>query len=191
MQKFPRIAMAWTVVLLLMLSAGAVSADDLNKGLMGMAWRTGAAQIGQLDKLYAKGQVEYYALPSKAALVGDVTLAKVIFGFYQNKFFSAFMEIQSESDFSMIRKYLKETFGPWKQSQTMAEMGLVYQWKSGDVKIKLKANRKSGRMKLAFYFLPISFSLNEQRMDENQVKAFEFLPIKPDKKPDALHLFTF
>ena len=41
----------------------------------------------------------------------------------------------------------------------------VYKWNYKNIKIKLKLNEKDGKMKLAFYYTPISIGVNEQQQE--------------------------
>jgi len=68
---------------------------------------------------------------------------------------------------------------------------LVYKWKQQDVVIKLKMNKPARKMKLAFYYRPLSSKLNAKQWEELDTNSFHFVPIEKDKKPEKFILFEF
>ena len=66
----------------------------------------------------------------------------------------------------------------------------VHKWKYEKIKIKLKGGYEGKKMKLAFYYTPLSNELNEGKYEE-QEKSLQFLPVKKNKKYPAIPLLIF
>ena len=55
-----------------------------------------------------------------------------------------------------------------------------------NIKMKLKMNEKSGHMKLAFYYTPLSVKINEIRQEEFYDNSFKLFPVDKNRKPETL-----
>ncbi len=67
----------------------------------------------------------------------------------------------------------------------------VFKWKQQNVTIKLKLNKPTQKMKLSFYYQPISSQLNTKQWEELDTSSFRFVPIEKGKKPEKFILFEF
>jgi hypothetical protein len=62
----------------------------------------------------------------------------------------------------------------------------IFTWKEGNIKIKLKHYQQDGKMKLAFYYMPLSETVNEAQQEELQEKTWTLFPIEKVKTPENL-----
>jgi hypothetical protein len=85
-----------------------------------------------------------------------------------------------------LKGELTTQYGDPKTTQTIKNEQQIFTWKQGNIKIKLKRNRTDGKMKIAFYYLPLSESVNEAQQEELQEKTWTLFPIEKGVKPENL-----
>ena len=159
-------------------------ADDLSKGFGGIEW---GAQIGSqtgLEKVGNKGNVNYYLDPHRLYDMDGETFKNVIYGFFDQSFFAAYIDIDSQELFPRIKRKLQDRYGDYKTTMSIKNELTPYRWIQKDLKIKLKHWGKSGRMKLAFYYIPILQKIDEIEQETYQESDIHFVPIEKDKKPE-------
>jgi hypothetical protein len=179
------------ILVAICLAIGVAGAADLEAGFMGIQWTSDAADQEGLARLYEKENVVYYTQPNIVHTIHEIPVPNVVYGFYENQFFAVYINLESEVVFGEFRNYLKSQYGNPAMSFSTKTSETVYKWKKGKVKIKLKTNEKNYRMKLAFYYLPLSKKLNEERMERSHSKSLQFFPIKKDEKPARMPLLRF
>jgi hypothetical protein len=183
----------WVVVaVLLVLSAGEWTwAEDLATGFAGVPWGAGLSTQPYLTAAGTKGPVSYYRDPGRVPTFEGEPVPKLAYGFFQDRFFAAYVDIDQPELFAKVRSRLQEDFGEAKRTYSVKEELSAYQWKHGEVKIKLKHWEQRGKMKVAFYYLPLSRQVNEMEQEQFQEKGLRFVPIESDKKPEVWKLFEF
>ncbi len=137
------------------------AAQDMQTTFSGINWGAPVAEARGLALDRQAGDESYYTKPDDFYSLGGVTCDEVIYGFYQNQFFAAFMRISSQKDFSAVREHLTERFGDARSQMRMDRT--IYIWDYLDVKIKLKHYEERAEAKLAFYYTPLSTKVNEAR----------------------------
>ncbi|MCG6895392.1 MAG: hypothetical protein LJE65_17455 [Desulfobacteraceae bacterium] len=185
---------AWAGVLVLILCVSAASAEEVESladGFADIHWGAGPQTVSGLSKLYSKGGVDYYARPGQMHAIGDFEVTRVVYGFYQGQFFASYMELENPEVFADIRRTLKQRYGDAETSFSTKENLIVHKWKFKDVKIKLKSYDEADRMKLGFYYTPISNKVNEEKMESDNDKALELFPIRKGETPNALPVLRF
>ncbi|MFC1886116.1 hypothetical protein ACFLZM_03570 [Thermodesulfobacteriota bacterium] len=178
-------------VFILLIFVSFAYAENISNGFMGIKWGESIAALQGFSKLDTKDDVEFYRNPRKVYRINNYLINQAVYGFYAGKFFAVYIQVKDVEAFSEIKKYMKSTYGDPKRSLSMKSDQIVDQWKSENVKIKLKQDKKTGAMKLAFYYMPLSTKINEDRQEEYNPHALRFLPIKRDKRPAAMPLLTF
>ena len=83
-----------------------------------------------------------------------------------------------------LKRKLQDRYGDYKTTMSSENELTEYRWIQNDLKIKLKQWGKSGKMKLAFYYIPILQKINEAEQDKYQESGIRFVPIEKDKKPE-------
>jgi hypothetical protein len=149
---------------LLMVSAylvTTVAAQDMQTSFSGINWGGPVAEARGLTLLRQSGDESYYTKPDDFYSLGGVTCDEVIYGFYQNQFYAAFMRISNQKDFKAVREHLTERFGDARSQMRMDRT--IYIWDYLDVKIKLKHYEERPQSKLAYYYKPLSSKVNEAR----------------------------
>jgi hypothetical protein len=138
-----------------------VSAQDVQTTFSGINWGAPVEEARGLTSARQSGDERYYTKADDFYSLGGVTCEKVIYGFYQDQFFAAFMQITSERDFKAVREHLTERYGDARSQMRMDRT--IYIWDYLDVKIKLKHYEERPESKLAFYYKPLSSKVNEAR----------------------------
>lgn len=166
------------------------SASDIEKGFLKYTWGDSASKYSGLSELGNKGDVSYYSKPGETYTVGNVLIDKTIYGFYKDQLFGVYLNIDSIEVYDELLNHMKSQYGLPAYETTSYDL-VVYQWKQQDVIIKLKMNKSTEKMKLAFYFQPLSSKLNAKQWEKLDTSSFHFVPIEKGKKPEKFVLFTF
>jgi hypothetical protein len=177
------------VTLFLLISAGTPLAEGLEQGFFDIKWGTNIGDLPQLSKVGENDEVVYCINPKKNYQIQDVVLQYAVFGFYSNRFFSVYVNIDSIEDFSLIRKHLTQEYGdPRMTLETMTDLK-IYSWKIKETKIKLKHYRADGRMKLGFYSKTLSSKVNLARQEAFQDAPKSFFPMDERRKKEAMDMY--
>ncbi|MGD9172922.1 MAG: hypothetical protein PVF29_02105 [Desulfobacterales bacterium] len=151
--------------LLVMMLCSAAMAHDFQQSIHGIKWGSTAAENAGLSKVHEANRAVYYAKPNTRYQISDQPVAGVFYGFYNDKFFAAFVKMHTPAQFAELKKAFDTQYGAAKSSFNTQTKQQVYRWKDGDVKIKLKKIEATGQFKLAFYYTPLSQKLNEERLE--------------------------
>lgn len=151
---------------------------DLNirEGLSNIKWGTNPETVKGPTKVFQKGDILYLKIPDEQFILGDVNLGSVLYGFYENKFFAAYMRIRSKDEAEKLIKILSSDYGPVRRQLRVKET--IYIWDYHDIKIKLKEREDPRIFKLSFYYTPLSAKLNESRMEQNDEIIMDLVPTR-------------
>ena len=87
----------------------------------------------------------------------------VVYGFYDDKFFAVYANIDGIDIFSQIKSYIQHKYGvPSKTSRETRGNLTTYLWRLNQTQIKFKHHETSGKMKISFYYLPIAKQANAE-----------------------------
>lgn len=186
-----RFVAGFCVLFVVLMMAGPISAQSLESDFLGVSWGDDIRDQTGYELLYAKGDLRYYIQPETARVVKGFTIAQVIYGTYQHRFYAAFLMIDAMETFDDIKAYMEERYGFPKISWSAAGEQTVYKWTYKTIRMKLKFYQKDRRMKLAFYYSPIADQVNEQEAEASQQKSLQFFPVERDKRPETMPLLVF
>lgn len=178
------------LIILVLLLGTVAGAAELHEGISKYRWGESASRYAGLSKLGDKGEVGYYTKPGETYTIGDVSIENVIYGFYRDQLFGVYLNIESIEVYDKLLTHMKSLYG-LPATKTRMDNFLVYKWKQKEITIKLKADEPIRKMKLAFYYRPLSSELNAQQWEELDTSSFRFVPIEIDKKPEKFILFEF
>ena len=147
------------------LSTGILHGADLQEGFLGTNWGTDISDLKGLSKVSQKGDVSYYRNPQKSYTVFGIDTANVIFGFFKDKFFAAYIAVESIKTFSRAKDHLTQKFGSPITILKTQNQQTIFSWKQADIRIKLKLYEKEGKMKLAFYYTPLARKVNQTQRE--------------------------
>ena len=145
---------------ILFILTGGLHAADLNESFLDVKWGTNISELPKFKKISGKGDVAYYQNPAKVYTVFEVENPSVIYGFYKDQFFATYIQVNTFTVFERVKEHISEKFGPPKTTLKMKARQTIHKWKNQDIKIKLKLYELEGKMKLAFYYTPLSNKLN-------------------------------
>jgi hypothetical protein len=140
---------------------GILHAADLSEGFLGVKWGTNISELPNFKKISGAGDVAYYRNPDKIYTVYEVENPSVIYGFYKGEFFATYIQVKTYTVFERVKNHISEKFGDPETTLKMKTRQTIHRWKHQDIKIKLKLYELEGKMKLAFYYTPLSNKVNE------------------------------
>jgi hypothetical protein len=143
------------------LSSSITYAADLQKGFLGTNWEADISAVTGLNKVSQKGDVSYYRNPQITYSMLGLDTASVIFGFFKDKFFAAYIAVESIEIFEQAKNRLTEKLGSPQTILKTQNQQTIFSWRQADIRVKLKLYEKEGKMKLAFYYTPISTKVNQ------------------------------
>jgi hypothetical protein len=162
MRKFKQIV--YSLIFMLAIT-GITHGTDLQEGFLETKWGTHISELTGLINVSKKGDVSYYRNPQKSYTVFGVDTANVIFGFFKDKFFAAYIAVESIEVFDRAKDRLTQKLGPPKTILKTQTRQTIFSWRQTDTRIKLKLNEKEGKMKLAFYYTPLAGKVNQAQRD--------------------------
>ncbi len=165
-------------------------ATELQEGFMKYKWGEDISQHEGLTRLYAKEDITFYSNPGEAYTLDDISINNVIFGYYKENLFAVYVCIDTLEIFDRIKQHMSVNYG-LPDTKTAAENQVTLKWKYQDITIKLKINEMDEKMKLAFYYGPLSRELKKNQFKDIDETSFRFFPIEKDKKPEMIPFLKF
>ena len=164
---------------------------DLQEGFSGIKWGTEISVLKNFKKIGDTDNVSYYLNPNELHSIKNIDVPHVVYGFYNDQFFAVFAVIDKFEAYSQLKSQLMTKFGDPQITLTARQEQTIYRWKHKDIKIKLKLRGIDDKMKLAFYYTPLSTKIDENRVEELHDRSYRFLPIDKDKKWERIPLLEF
>lgn len=180
----------FTVSFILFLGTLSVAAE-LQDGFMGYKWGESISRYYGLNELYSRGDVTYYSNPSESYTIDDISINDAIFGFYKGKLFAVYIGIDTLETYDKIMLHMKLKYGLPDTKISDRDHLATIKWKYQEITIKLKTDTIKGKMKLAFYYGPLSRDLKKNQLDEMSERSFQFFPIDKHKKPKMIPFLEF
>ncbi len=168
-----------------------IHSADLQEGFSGIKWGTDISELKNFKKIGSSGRVSYYLNPEELHTIYKIDVPHVVYGFYNEKLFAVFAVIEKFEIYSQLKSQLMTMFGDPETTLTARYEQTIYKWKHKNIKIKLKLRGTDDKMKLAFYYKPLSTEVNEDQVEEFPEKSYRFFPIEKGKKWERIPLFEF
>ena len=153
-------------------------AEDVMQSFSGILWGTPIEEIRGLQESARDGDTHYYKRAEDFYNIAGVTLSEVIYGFYQGKYFAAYMKLASADIFSKVKRHLDTVYGDARSQLRLNQT--IYIWEYLDVKIKLKQYHDQSHAKLAFYYMPLSTKANRIKIEDDKEKIFKIESGEPE-----------
>jgi hypothetical protein len=152
-------------------------AQGLQEGFSGIRWATPIEELKQLQPAGSKGSVEYYLNPNVVHQFGDIEIPHVVYGFHDGRFFVAYAHIDTLEVFAQMKSKLQADYGiPMVKYLSESGEPSEYRWKKGQLKLKLKVQKYTRKMKLGIYYTPISKLVNESQQEKYTETGIRILP---------------
>jgi hypothetical protein len=170
---------------------GPLGAADLENGFLGIQWGTDISELPHFVQLSDNFNVTYYVDPRKSYTLFDVDVLEVVYGFYDQKLFATYINIESLDLFSRLKQHITEKYGLPRTTLNVINEQTEYVWNYKNTRIKLKHYEKLGKMKLGFYYTPLAAQVNvAQREAFPEVRQPTF-PLDDRRLRDALDVMGF
>jgi hypothetical protein len=119
-----------------------------------LPWGMRLADFPDLVKYKSAGGIDYYRMPNqKESPLFSGNPADVAIAFKNGKLYAYLVAINNISEFEKHLLLFKEIYGAPKLKREGDTR--IFRWRSGNEKIKLKYNDKTGAMKLGIYHAPV------------------------------------
>jgi hypothetical protein len=188
MKKKQMRLVAGLAITLALVAAGAF-AMEIDKGFTDIAWGTYIDQLEQMRLLGSSDEVSYYVIPGRAYTIFETEIDQVIYGFYRERLFAVYVDLKSIDAYTKLKSEISRKYGYPKVSMETRLNQTHYIWSHGDVKIKLKHEETSGKMKLAFYYTPLSSRVNLERQEAYEPPGRKLFPLTDRQKTEAIRTY--
>jgi hypothetical protein len=186
--KCPILKIAAVVMIILLSGIGASHAADLKDGFLGLPWRADLSASPDFVKIDEQNGVQNFIRPSVIHAVGDVDIFPVIYSCFASEFFAVYFE-NDIIVFSRLRNYFNQKYGSFKTTTRLNPRRTTNTWNHHDVEITLKLNRETGKLKLSFYYTPLSAKVDRIRLEAYQENTRSFLDrINKDRAVEVLDM---
>jgi len=166
-------------------------AADLKEGFMEYRWKETISEYPQLREIRRQGDISYYRNPSKTYTIDEIVINDVVYGFYNNMLFAVYIGLDTLGKYDTIKRYLQSKYGLPGTKVSTQEYLKTYHWRYEDITIKLKSHQIDTKMKLAFYYRPLSRELRQEQLEEITESTFKFFPIDKNKQPERIPFLEF
>jgi hypothetical protein len=166
-----------------------VQAAELESGFMDTKWSSPAKDLQGFTRVGGSGKIAYYVNPQRTyTFFGTEVPDDVVYGFYDDKFFAIYVNIEGIDVFSQIKSYIQHKYGiPSKTSRETRGDLTTYVWKLNHTQIKFKHHETSGKMKMSFYYLPIANQVNaEMKKDQEDEPPEPVFPLSAARQSEAI-----
>lgn len=164
-------------MLLLGLAAAPCFGQGLQDGFSGIRWTTHIDELKSLQPAGSKGPVDYYIDPHVIHKFGGIGIPHVVYGFHNGRFFVAYAHIDTLEVFAQMKSQLQSEYGiPEVKYHSESGDPSEYRWEKGDLKLKLKVQKYTRKMKLGIYYTPISKLVNESQQEKYTETGIRVLP---------------
>lgn len=168
---------------------GGLLAADLDKEFLNKRWGAPLSEFGDYVNVGGSGKIAYYVNPKQAYTLFDVAVASLVYGFYNEKFFAAYADLDAIDAYSAIKHRLQQRFGVPKISMESRGALTTHSWMAGDTRIKMKYSEASGAMKLSFYHMPLAGRANaEMQRDLDAEPPEPLFPLSKTRQKEAVEL---
>jgi len=166
-----------------------VQAAELESGFMDTKWSTSAKDLKGFTQVGGSEKFAYYVNPQRTyTFFGTEVPDDVVYGFYDDKFFAVYVNIEGIDVFSQIKSYIQHKYGvPNKTSRETRGDLTTYSWKLSQTQIKFKHHETSGKMRISFYYLPIANQVNaEMKQDLEDEPPGPIFPLNAQRQSEAI-----
>jgi hypothetical protein len=191
-----RAGVCWLVILAWSIAgSGTLQAADLDKEFLNKSWGAPLSEFAEVVNAGSSGKIAYYVNPKQAYTIFDVEVASLVYGFYDEKFFAAYVDLDAIDTYSAIKHRLQQRFGVPRISMESRGALTTHSWMAGDTRIKMKYSETSGAMKLSFYYMPLAGRANAEMQKDLEAEPPEPLfPLSQTRQREAvklLELFSY
>jgi hypothetical protein len=177
------------VLALSVLCGRSLPAADLDKEFLNKPWGAPLAEFPEHVNVGGSGKIAYYVNPSLAYTLFDTQVTNLVYGFYDEKFFAVYANLDAIDTYSAIKHRIQQRLGLPKISMEARGGLTTHSWAVGETRIKMKYSEITGAMKLSFYFMPLASLANAAMQKDLDAEPPEPLfPLGPVRQKEAVEL---
>jgi len=177
------------VLALSVLCGRSLPAADLDKEFLNKPWGAPLAEFPEHVNVGGSGKIAYYVNPSLAYTLFDTQVANLVYGFYDEKFFAVYANLDAIDTYSAIKHRIQQRLGLPKISMEARGALTTHSWAVGETRIKMKYSEITGAMKLSFYYMPLASLVNAAMQKDLDAEPPEPLfPLSPVRQKEAVEL---
>jgi hypothetical protein len=136
--------------------SGGGPAMQLETGFGRLPWAISLESVGDCEKVEDRGVIHYCVRRDQAhTLLGDF-VPEVLYGFYEDAFFSVFIRVEDEAAYQEIKAWLKDHLGSPETSLDKDGMVSVLRWSRDKVRVELHNDRSIQGFQVVYYYVPIA-----------------------------------
>jgi hypothetical protein len=168
------------------LLAAPAAANELRLGFLGARWGSPSAEQKGLSQVGSIGRIAFYIHPDRVYRIYDTEVPAVIYGYFEDRLFAVYVHMEGIDVFSQIRSYIQHKYGiPRIVRESRGDL-TTHSWKIDDTRIKLKHYQTSGRLKMSFYYLPLSSRANLEMEIEGDEPPEPVFPLSARRQRAAI-----
>jgi hypothetical protein len=184
-----------TVLALSILCSGTLPAADLDKEFLKKPWGAALSEFPEHVNVGGSGKIAYYVNPKQAYTLFDAQVTNLVYGFYDERFFAVYTDLEAIDTYSVIKHRIQQRFGVPKISMESRGALTTHSWMIGETRIKMKYSEATGAMKLSFYYMPLASRANAEMQKELDAEPpepiFPLSPIRQKEAVEFLELFSY
>jgi hypothetical protein len=175
--------------------SSSLPAADLDKEFLKKRWGAPLSEFPEHVNVGGSGKIAYYVHPKQAYTLFDAQVTQLVYGFYDERFFAVYADLEAIDTYSAIRHQLQQRYGLPKISMESRGALTTHSWAVGDTRIKMKYSEARGSMKLSFYYVPLAGQANAEMQrdldDEPPEPLFPLSQTRQKQAVDLLELFSY
>ncbi len=113
------------------------SAEDIRKrgpiGFRGLRFGRERPSVPGLTQAYQEGAAVYYRRRGDNLELGEMRLSDILYGFYNDRFFTVVMRAENAEDFEALRQAYQTKYGPPRAIPGTLEEELVWSWPEAQI----------------------------------------------------------
>jgi len=144
------IVVATLVLTLSMLAVAVAESEKCNA----IPWGEALTVVEEIEFSHAAEGIRYYTVKKvEACGISRIEDTRVTYGFRENKLFTTIVEIDKAKDVKKVISVLIDQYGlPDIKKNGGWD---IYRWENKDLKIKLKSQYSTDRIKIGMYYKPL------------------------------------
>jgi hypothetical protein len=161
-------AIASVVVCLLLFNYASTTTRE-REGILGIAWSANIRDLPDMQLIAEDGDHRYYTRAKDESKLEEITVDKIVYGFYKGRFFNVMAYFSSKPSFSKMKDRLSSKYGnPYKPDETDQK----YFWTIDTVHLLLTYDEAANQGRLSYFYQPI-----EGEIERNEkAKAQKAIP---------------
>ena len=143
--------LVFAALLAVMLTSSAYAAEGCNA----IPWGEPISTVEQINFSHTVSGVKYYSVTQVDPCgIFEVEQGKVTYGFLGGKLYTTLVEIDKAKDVKKVVTTLMDSYGV--PDHKKIDNWDVYRWETDDLKIKLKSQYSTDRIKIGMYYKPLT-----------------------------------